>query len=214
MPVTVTVVAGAPPGGDPLPTCGEPLVGLSVMVGSTKNTGGALDTVAKSAGVTVEMTVTLYSTPVEPPPGAVEETMKEPVTVPPAPIVQPEEANKPGGDEVHVQGPASAPGKSTGVAITVIVAPALPWVMLKVMLATTALTCGGLPREGSVVDGMVTFGIVMGVNGRILISGMMISGMVMCGAGTMNADMNRSTRYTKLTRRVFKPRYSPSILTH
>jgi hypothetical protein len=42
VPDTVTVVAGAPPGADPLPTRGEPVNGLSEMAAITKKVADAV----------------------------------------------------------------------------------------------------------------------------------------------------------------------------
>ncbi len=102
-----------------------------------------------------------------------------------------------------VQGPALAKAAKLAVVVTVIVVPAVPEAEDNIM-AGAAHARGRSPNDGRLTDGMVIFGIVIWVNGRILISGIVIWGRVMFGAGTTNADMNRSTRYTKLTRRVTK----------
>jgi hypothetical protein len=137
VPVTVTVVAGAPPGADPVPIWGEPLVGLNVMKGVTRN--GKTD--AESAGVTVDVTFTVYCWP-----GALAETMKEPATSPVPPIEQVEDAIKPVGVEDQVQAPASAIGKGVGVPVTVMVSPAFPLAALSVITARTAFA-GGIAIE-------------------------------------------------------------------
>ncbi len=113
------------------------------------------------------------------------------------------DGNKPEGLEATVQGPEPAKAPNATVVEICIVVPAVPEAGFKAIPAA-ANTRGRSPIDGRFIDGIVIFGIDIWVNGRILISGIVIWGIVMCGAGTTNADMNRSTRYTKLTRRVTK----------
>jgi len=134
VPVTVTVVAGAPPGADPVPIWGEPLVGLNVMKGVTRN--GKTD--VTSAGVTVDVTVTVYCRP-----GALAETMKAPARFPAPSIEQVGDTIKPVGLEDKVQEPVSPVQPAP---VTVIGSPAFPLGELRFTVPATALA-GGVAIE-------------------------------------------------------------------
>jgi hypothetical protein len=62
-----------------------------------------------------------------------------------------------------------------------------------------AATLGGLPSDERVTGGMLILGRVIEL---MLISGIVIPGIVRFGAGTNNANMNKSSRYRELALRV------------